>query len=703
MTRTRTLLICAATATFALALACNRDTGPKDAAPLGEGGGTSTIVDVVEDEAAMSEAFGLVRATLYGEPSPDASALEAAAGRRAFVCAYGVKPPNVCGTAAGDDLAESLTGAAADLQEKAGAKLSAAVKGDVRLKIDVVVKTESGEWRNNVDRPRARETATYGYWFKDAENRVGWILPSEVLEQDIYSKQRKRKGVLRDRLLDRMRARNPGLGPMPTEFDYDKLRTVSWVERPVLDDSRPDIFRVYRAHALEFPDASPDALEQASVWAADYLISSIEADGEIRYNYRVARDKDGGGYNVLRHGGTTYSILQAYDRTKYAPYLVAAEHAMGWLMRERSERSRRSGPFLEDSEVFFVYSRAEGNTIKLGGAGLALVMIDQYVEVTGDKDKYLEEARGYARFIVSRQGEDGEFIYHDPYVEGSTVKNKASPYYPGEAILGLIRLYSYDRNPLWLETAVRGADWLIDTRDKGKDEKRLANDHWLMIALSYLYQYTKDERYVTHSMNLARAVEYQYEKNRKAWKKYPDYQGGYYDPPRSTPAATRGEGLVAVLDTCKLAGNECGWVQDLLIETVRHELLSLYSPDHMWWPKNPSKAFGGWNGGLLDTSVRNDFVQHNMSSALGLERHLREARGTDLPGGPRWTESNLGGATFDGVPPERMKQLRTWTEHYRGDTRWEKLAALQGKGAEGVERAEGAEPTEAGEPAPVSD
>lgn len=682
-------------AIIVLAFGCNRDTGPADNSSLGESGNYGELRAAASDAEVMTAAFGVVRAGLYGEPAADASRLEDLVGRRVFVCAYGTAKPNICGTGVGSDLAKSLEKATEDLKSKGGKKVAASRKGDIRLKIDVVDKVEQADWRNKVDRPRARETATYGYWITDAEGRVGWILPSEVLEQDIYSTRRKNKGVLRDRLLDAMRLRNRGLGPIAKEFTFDKLRTIAWVEQPVLDDSRPGILQTYRSHVREFPDASPDALKQSVVWAADYLISSIAADGEIRYNYRVAQDKDGGGYNVLRHGGTTYSILQAYDRTKYKPYLIAAEQAMNWLMTERSERGRRSGPFLEDSEVLYVYSRTEGRTIKLGGAGLALVMIDQFVEVTGDKDKYLEQARAYARFIVSRQGEDGEFIYHDPYVDGSKVQNKASPYYPGEAILGLIRLYSYDRDDMWLQTAVRGADWLIDTRDKGKDEKRLANDHWLMIALSYLYQYTGDERYAKHSMSLARAVEFQYEKNRKAWKKYPDFQGGYYDPPRSTPAATRGEGLVAVLDTCKIAKTDCGWVQDLLLETARHEMLSLYSPDNMWWPKNPSKAFGGWNGGLLDTSVRNDFVQHNMSSILGLERHLREADSVILPGGPRWTERNLGGETFAGIPADEMTKLRVWTDKYRGDTRWEKLARSQAEAIEGAQTP--------AEPTPVTD
>ena len=38
----------------------------------------------------------------------------------------------------------------------------------------------------------------------------------------------------------------------------------------------------------------------------------------------------------------------------------------------------------------------------------------------------------------------------------------------------------------------------------GKTQKQLANDHWLMLALSYLYHYSGKESYLKHSLNLAR-------------------------------------------------------------------------------------------------------------------------------------------------------------------------------------------------------
>ena len=46
-------------------------------------------------------------------------------------------------------------------------------------------------------------------------------------------------------------------------------------------------------------------------------------------------------------------------------------------------------------------------------------------------------------------------------------------------------------------------------------------------------------------------------------------------------------------------GPSWGSVEELLHETVRHEMLSQYDPDTVYWIKNRAKAFGGWNGGLL--------------------------------------------------------------------------------------------------------
>ena len=85
-------------------------------------------------------------------------------------------------------------------------------------------------------------------------------------------------------------------------------------------------------------------------------------------------------------------------------------------------------------------------------------------------------------------------------------------------------------------------------------------------------------------------------------------------------------------------------------------------------------AFGAFNGGLLDTDIRNDFVQHNMSSLLGAERHLLRQDGVVTPGGPGWMEKRLEGTVYPGIAESELATLRADSRRYRGETIWEKRA-----------------------------
>ena len=673
--------------------ACGGKQGPSGpGTALGEAGDEATLKEALSDVETVATGMALVRHVLYGEDAPDTASLAALPGRRAFVCAYQEKPRMICDTGVGDDLAGSIEAAAAALKDEAGKRIDPAERGSIRLKLEVVRRSKARTFDGDEDKPKARRVGTYGYFVTGAGGEVSWLLPSELLERGIYAS--KDKAFKRKEVAKQLRKRNGAVGDLDEGFAYEEFKTLAWVEKDEPDAAVPGVFRLYRLHPREFADATPEVLLQRMVWANDYLISSIEASGKIRYNFKVVQDRDSSSYNLLRHGGTTYSILQVYDRTRFEPYLAASEKAMAYLFGN-CDSDRRTGPWFPADhpsfgESLYIVSprtaEAPEGLVKLGGAGLALVMIDQYVEATGDTEKYREQALGFARFIVASQKEDGEFTYFPSRHPGGPVTSTDdSPYYPGEALLGLIRLYSWDRNELWLESAVRGADWLIDVRDHGKDETKLANDHWLMLALSYLYLYTEDPRYLEHSINLCRAVEYQYLKNEKYWKDYPDFRGGYYNPPRSTPAATRGEGLGAVLETCEIAGQDCAWIEELLIETARHEMLSQYDPDMCFWMSNRPKAFGGFNGGLLDMDVRNDFVQHNMSSLLGLERHLQRKSGRVVPGGPGWMEKRLEGADYPGIPADQMAALREASLRYRGETRWEEELEKEEKASDAVE------------------
>ena len=147
-----------------------------------------------------------------------------------------------------------------------------------------------------------------------------------------------------------------------------------------------------------------------------------------------------------------------------------------------------------------------------------------------------------------------------------------------------------------------------------------------MIALSHLYRHTRDPRWLDHSIRLAEAVEWQAGVHEGHEAFHRDYAGGYYEPPRSTPAATRAEGLVAVLDTCELASRACPQVRDRLEDTLAHVLDSQYVPPVAYWMPTPERVLGGFAGGTVDPAMRNDYTQHALSALLGGARVIGSAK-----------------------------------------------------------------------------
>src|SRR5262249_6995315 len=138
---------------------------------------------------------------------------------------------------------------------------------------------------------------------------------------------------------------------------------------------------------------------------------------------------------------------------------------------------------------------------KLGANGLALMTLTRQLELS-PKQGNRDEARRLAMMILNLQNADGSFAsYHS--VKGNEPEGSVSLYYPGEAILGLMRLYRVDNDKRWLEAAQRGADFLIESQQKMKS---LPPDAWLIQALEALYNLSQNRRYFDHAMAIAESI-----------------------------------------------------------------------------------------------------------------------------------------------------------------------------------------------------
>ncbi len=357
-----------------------------------------------------------------------------------------------------------------------------------------------------------------------------------------------------------------------------------------------------------------DSLLDAAILGADYLLNVMNPDGSYIYEYNPETSHRSWKYNILRHAGTTYSILEVYEVTGQEEYLEAAKLALEYLnstIVPCESKVPNSSCVVEDGEV------------KLGGNGLAVIAMAKYSILTGD-DKYIPVMQSLANWMEASMGRYGEFKVHKKsYPEGHTLFFKSN-YYPGEALLALNRLYAVDGDTTWLDMAEKGAKWLINIRDMNKTRDDLDHDHWLLYALNDLYRFRPDPLYLKHAFRITEAILHL--QRQEPEREHPDpdgagsaWIGSYYTPPRSTPTATRTEGLVSAYHLARLAGDTLRAEQILkgINLGIQFELRTQCDRKRSEEFRNPSRALGGFFESLDEYNIRIDYVQHNISALLG--------------------------------------------------------------------------------------
>jgi hypothetical protein len=210
------------------------------------------------------------------------------------------------------------------------------------------------------------------------------------------------------------------------------------------------------------------------------------------------------------------------------------------------------------------------------------------------------------------QRPDGSFDT-DFKLNGEESDAAPSLYYPGEAMLGLIRLYRLNKDRRLLEAARRGADYLIGVQRK---QGELPPDAWLVQALESLFEMTKEPRYSEHAIDLAVSM---------AASLYPQdgpegYEGAVAPGiPRVTPAASRSEGILAGYRIARATkDSRSGRLLAAARAAAGFQLTQQFGPDNSFFLRNPQRAAGGFHESLDSMRIRIDYVQHNISSLLSL-------------------------------------------------------------------------------------
>ena len=136
----------------------------------------------------------------------------------------------------------------------------------------------------------------------------------------------------------------------------------------------------------------------------------------------------------------------------------------------------------------------DGKRSTVGMSGLALLALTKWTTATGTR-KYIPLMNSIARSIFSVQKADGTLIHTLNLSDFSVRKDFAVPYYDGEAIYGMLRLYAITKAPELIESCERVLNRLIET------EYWKNYDHWLAYATNEFTLYRPEEKYFELGLN----------------------------------------------------------------------------------------------------------------------------------------------------------------------------------------------------------
>ncbi|SCX94344.1 glycoside hydrolase family 88 protein [Alkaliphilus peptidifermentans] len=367
------------------------------------------------------------------------------------------------------------------------------------------------------------------------------------------------------------------------------------------------------------PQISKDAIMEAIILTKDnYFKNVVNKKGKYIYSYLPWEGVKEKRYNILRHAGTTYSILETFELTGDKELLKICEGAIQFLLEKiiNYEFNGKSVNVVVEKDI-----------IKLGGNALTIIALAKYTQITGDT-KFLPLMQSMAEWMVVTQNEEGRFTIHKQQYSTGKIYDFISHYYPGEAMLALVRLYQIDGNEIWLDIAEKSAYYLIEIRDKNSNEDTIAHDHWLLYALNELYQQRPQASYLNHGLLIANAIVKSQILNDGENN---EWNGAYLLPePRleSTPTACRSEGLCAVYQLLNNLDNTTDVtkikkaIKKAIDEGIRFQLRTQLRPEKVMFYNNKKLCLGAFQRGLYKYDLRIDYTQHNISSLISYYKLL---------------------------------------------------------------------------------
>lgn len=213
---------------------------------------------------------------------------------------------------------------------------------------------------------------------------------------------------------------------------------------------------------------------------SEYLINCVKEDGKFIYSYNPISDNESNSYNILRHEGTTWSMIEVYNLTKNKKLKENIELAIKFVVNN-------SVKYKDDNTAYIIENK--NNEIKLGANGIGILMFIEYMEVF-NTDEYEDLVIKLGNGMLDMQNDDGSYYHVYRYPEFDKYEKYRTVYYDGEATFALAKLYGFTKDEKWLSAAENSLEYFYDNNyEKYKD-------HWIEYAINEVTKYNPKKEFL---------------------------------------------------------------------------------------------------------------------------------------------------------------------------------------------------------------
>jgi hypothetical protein len=325
------------------------------------------------------------------------------------------------------------------------------------------------------------------------------------------------------------------------------------------------------------------AAEEVVRGCVAHLFSLLGTRGKFVYAHKYLEPGEVlEGYNLLRHCGAIWFMCKAIRSLAIQltpPEKEALRAALGYIRGKTKEPA-----WLEGSVPSLCLTSKD--VVKLGGVGLAALMIREYSHLDDRIDEVpLDSLYRFENYIVS-QLSGGDFIHKRAFSTGEVHKFK-SDYYTGEALFALMQSSRH------FPPIRRAMEQLLDT-GYGLAEQ----SHWMAYAACTALRvgYCDEAKAAAYLGLLIDSIV----SDRSYRKRH-----------QSTPIACRTEALVEILQTHSQGTYLSHHIPGAAIDAARATVLENLGLQLEYY------SHGQFRQGRKSTRVQIDYIQHNGAAFLG--------------------------------------------------------------------------------------